>query len=121
MAVMTGWIAQVRRQGRLVAFVALGAVMTLFGLVHAVWIGLVCLAIAGAMDVISTVLHNTIIQMVIYTALVTDGPRLGDLESGVVVNFTATEYSIVSGGVACIVGVIALMRWRPTFWNREVP
>jgi MFS family permease len=133
MAVMTGWIARVRRQGRLVALVvvAWGAVMALFGLVHVAWIGLVCLAIAGAMDVISTVLRNTIIQMAIsddfrsrissiYMAVVTGGPRLGDLESGAVANFTSTEFSIVSGGVACIIGVIALMRWRPTFWNREV-
>jgi hypothetical protein len=36
MTAMTGWIAQARRQGRLVAFVALGAAMTLFGLVHVV-------------------------------------------------------------------------------------
>jgi predicted MFS family arabinose efflux permease len=132
MAVMTGWITHVRRQGRLVALVvvAWGAVMALFGLVHVVWIGLVCLAIAGAMDVISTVLRNTIIQLAIsdefrsrissiYMAVVTGGPRLGDLESGVVANFTSTEFSIVSGGVACIVGVVALMRWRPTFWSRE--
>ncbi len=59
--------------------------------------------------------------MMIYMEVVTGGPRLGDLESGDVVNFTATEYSIASGGVACIIGVIALMRWQPTFWNREVP
>jgi MFS family permease len=122
MAVMTGWIARVRRQGRLVALVvvAWGAVMALFGLVHVAWI-----------DVISTVLRNTIIQMAIsddfrsrissiYMAVVTGGPRLGDLESGAVANFTSTQFSIVSGGVACIIGVIALMRWRPTFWNREV-
>jgi hypothetical protein len=41
------------------------------------------------------------------------------VESGVVANYTSTEFSIVSGGVACIVGVLMLMRWRPTFWNRE--
>ena len=134
MAVMTGWIARVRRQGRLVAIVvvAWGAVMAIFGLVHVVWVGLACLATAGAMDVISTVLRNTIIQTAIsdeyrsrissiYVAVVTGGPRLGDLESGVVANFTSTEFSIVSGGVACVVGVAALMRWRPTFWSRGAP
>jgi len=40
----------------------LGASMTLFGLVHVVYVGLICLAVAGAMDVISTVLRNTILQ-----------------------------------------------------------
>ena len=132
MAVVTGWIARVRRQGRLVALVvvAWGASMALFGLVHIVFVGLICLAIAGAMDVISTVLRNTILQNAItdefrsrissiQMAVVTGGPRLGDVESGVVANFTTTEFSIVSGGIACVVGVLVLMRWRPTFWNRE--
>jgi MFS family permease len=130
MAVVTGWIARVRRQGRLVALVVIawGAAMALFGLVHVVWVGLFCLAIAGAMDVISAVLRATILQNAItdeyrsrissiQMAVVTGGPRLGDVESGVVANFTSTEFSIVSGGIACIVGVMVLMRWRPTFWN----
>jgi len=133
MAVVTGWIAHVKRQGRLVALVVIawGVSMTLFGLVHVVYVGLICLGVAGAMDVISTVLRNTILQNAItdefrsrissiQMAVVTGGPRLGDVESGVVANFTSTEFSIVSGGIACIVGVLVLMRWRPTFWNREM-
>jgi MFS family permease len=133
MAVVTGWIARVRRQGRLVALVVIawGAAMALFGLVHVVVVGLICLAVAGAMDVISTVLRATMLQNAItdeyrsrissiQMAVVTGGPRLGDVESGVVANFTSTEFSIVSGGIACIVGVLLLMRWRPTFWKREV-
>ncbi len=93
-----------------------------FGLVHVFWIGLACLAVAGAMDVISTVLRNTILQehaitdefrsriSSIQMAVVTGGPRLGDVESGVVANFSSTEFSIVSGGIACIVGVLVLIR-----------
>jgi predicted MFS family arabinose efflux permease len=132
MAIFTGWMDQVRRRGRLVVLVVLtwGVVMALFGLVHAVWVGLICLGVAGAMDVISTVLRNTILQTsisdeyrsrlsAIQMAVVTGGPRLGDLESGVVANFTSTEFSIVSGGVMCVVGVLALIRWRPTFWRER--
>jgi hypothetical protein len=109
--------------------VAWGVAITLFGLVHIVWIGLACLGVAGAMDVISTVLRNTILQNAItdefrsrissiQMAVVTGGPRLGDVESGVVANYTSTEISIVSGGIACIVGVMMLMKWRPTFWSQ---
>ena len=132
MAVMTGWIARVRRQGRLVALVVIawGLAMTVFGLVHVLVVGLVCLGFAGAMDVISTVLRNTILQTAItdefrsrvsaiQMAVVTGGPRLGDVESGVVASLTSTEFSVVSGGVACVVGVIVLMWRRPTFWRRE--
>lgn len=133
MAIVTGWIARVRRQGRLVAIVVMawGAAMTIFGLVHIVWIGLGCLAVAGAMDVISTVLRNTILQNAItdefrsrissiQMAVVTGGPRLGDVESGVVAGLSSTEFSIVSGGILCIVGVIALLKWRPSFWERMI-
>ena len=133
MVVMTGWIARVRRQGRLVVLVVIawGAAMALFGLVHVVWVGLACLAFAGATDVISTVLRNTILQLAItdefrsrisaiQMSVVTGGPRLGDLESGVVAGLTSTEFSIVSGGVACIIGALGLARWRPTFWNNRV-
>jgi MFS family permease len=132
MAIFTGWMDRVRRRGRLVVLVVItwGAVMAIFGLVHVIWIGLACLAVAGATDVISTVLRNTILQTsitddfrsrlsAIQMAVVTGGPRLGDLESGTVANFTSTEFSIVSGGVMCVLGVLALIRWRPTFWRER--
>jgi hypothetical protein len=107
---------------------AWGVAMTLFGLVPVLWVGLLALAVAGTMDVISAVLRSTILQTTIsdeyrsrvssiQMAVVTGGPRLGDLESGTVANFSSTEFSIVSGGVMCVLGVIALMRWRPSFWR----
>ena len=132
MALVTGWIARVRRRGRLVVLsvAAWGGAMAVFGLVHVVWVGLACLAVAGAMDVISTVLRSTILQLAItdefrsrvssiQMAVVTGGPRLGDLESGAVASLTSTSFSIVSGGIACILGVFALARWRPAFWRDE--
>jgi len=132
MAVMTGWVARVHRQGRLVIVVVMiwGGAMALFGLVHVIWIGLACLAVAGATDVISTVLRNAILQNAItdefrsrissiQMAVVTGGPRLGDVESGVVASLVSTEFSIVSGGVVCILGALALIRRRPGFWRDE--
>lgn len=132
MALVTGWMDRVSRRGRLVVLVVLawGVVMALFGLVHALWVGVICLAVAGAMDVISTVLRNTILQTSItddfrsrvssiQMAVVTGGPRLGDLESGSVATLTSTEFSIVSGGIACVLGVLALVRWRRSFWRER--
>lgn len=133
MAVLTGWIDRIRRQGRLIAIsvFAWGAVMTVLGIVHILWVGLLCLALAGAADVISTILRNTVLQNAItdefrsrissvQMAVVTGGPRLGDAESGIVARFTSTEFSIVSGGIACIVGVALLLRWRPVFWKDDL-
>lgn len=130
----SGWIVHVKRQGRLVtlAIVTWGGAMAVFGTTHTLWLGLTCLAVAGSMDVISTVLRNTILQNAIadefrsrissiQLAVVTGGPRLGDVESGVVANLVSTQFSIVSGGLACVVGVLLLVKWRPQLWLSEKP
>jgi hypothetical protein len=36
---------------------------------------------------------------------VTSGPRLGDLESGIAASLMGVTAAVVSGGVACVVGV----------------
>lgn len=130
MAVLTGWVARVQRRGRLVSLVVIvwGLAMATFGLAHSIWLGLACLAVAGAMDVISTILRNTILQRAItdefrsrvssiQLAVVTGGPRLGDVESGTVASITSTQFSIVSGGIACVIGVLAVLAAVPAFWR----
>lgn len=133
LAVFAGWINHVARRGRTVLLVIAvwGLAMAAFGIVHLLWFGLAVLALAGAMDMVSAVLRSTILQLAItdefrsrissiQMAVVTGGPRLGDTESGVVASFTSTEFSIVSGGIACVVGV-ALLAWRRrSFWNDVV-
>jgi hypothetical protein len=52
-------------------------------------------------------------------AVVRGGPRLGDAESGVIAGFTSTEFSIISGGLACIAGVMILAWRRPSFWRES--
>ncbi len=129
-ALLTGWVERVKRRGRLVvlSIVGYGVAMTLFGLVHVLWFGLLVLAIAGGMDVISTVVRNTILQLAItdefrsrisaiQMAVVQGGPRLGDGEAGLVASLTTTEFSIVSGGLACVIGVAYLAWRRRYFWT----
>ena len=133
LATFAGWINRVTRRGRtvLLVIVVWGASMAAFGVVHLLWFGVIVLAIAGAMDMVSAVLRSTILQLAItdefrsrissiQMAVVTGGPRLGDAESGVVAGVTSTEFSIVSGALACIVGV-ALLAWRRrSFWSETV-
>ena len=127
-AVTTGWVANLRRQGWavIVAVSVWGAAIALFGLVDTLWVGLVLLAVAGWADVISAVLRNTILQSSvperfrsrmssIQMAVVQGGPRLGDMESGAVATLTSVEFSVVSGGLACIVGAAVIGALMPVF------
>ncbi len=129
-AVTTGWVANLRRQGWavIIAVSVWGAAIVVFGLVDTLWIAMVMLAIAGWADVISAVLRNTILQTSIperfrsrmssiQMAVVQGGPRLGDMESGAVATLTSIEFSVISGGLACIVGAVLIALLMPTFRN----
>lgn len=117
-AMGAGWAKHVRHQGRAViwAVVAWGAAIAAFGLVGSnLPLGLLFLALAGAADVISAIFRSTIWQITtpdrlrgrmgqIFILVVTGGPRLGDFEAGVVAAWFNPTISVVSGGLACIVG-----------------
>ena len=127
-ALTTGWLARIHRQGWavIVAVGVWGAAIVAFGLVHVLWAGLALLAVAGWADVISAVLRSTILQTsaseefrsrisAVQIAVVSGGPRLGDVEAGAVATLVSTEFSIVSGGLACIAGAAALAGLLPGF------
>ena len=42
-------------------------------------------------------------------------PNLGDLEAGVLASLTSLRFSIVSGGILCVVGCIATALALPGF------
>jgi hypothetical protein len=42
----------------------------------------------------------------VYIVVVAGGPRLGDLEAGSVSELFGPTFSVISGGVVCIVGVL---------------
>jgi MFS family permease len=127
-ALTTGWVDRVRRQGRavIIAVAIWGAAIAAFGLVHVLWVGLLLLALAGWSDVVSAVFRSTILQRAvpdglrgrlsaIQIAVVQGGPRLGDLEAGGVADAFGTIFSVVSGGVACVIGAVALAGLLPGF------
>jgi predicted MFS family arabinose efflux permease len=126
-ALTTGWVGRVRHQGRAViwAVVLWGAAITAFGLSGRFFLlGLGFLAFAGAADVISAVFRGTILQSTVPDALrgrlsainiivVTGGPRLGDVETGVVASLVSPWFAVVSGGVACVLGALLVARRFP--------
>ena len=128
-ALTTGWVQRIRHQGLAVLWAVgvWGAAIAAFGFVgNHVLLALLCLAVAGSADVISAVFRGTILQLAvpdglrgrlnaIHILVVTGGPRLGDLEAGVVARLFTPFVSVVSGGVACIAGVLGLSMLVPAF------
>jgi predicted MFS family arabinose efflux permease len=126
-AALSGWVGRVRRPGRgvVVAVAGWGAAILAFGLLTAVFpLALVCLAFAGGADVVSAVLRNSIVQLAtpdrlrgrlssIYMLVVTSGPRIGDAEAAAVAAVAGPQFSVVSGGVLCLLGLIAVVRFFP--------
>jgi MFS family permease len=122
-----GWVGRIRRQGKAViwAVAVWGAAITMFGLSGAFFgLALFFLVVAGAADVISAVFRGTILQLSVPDALrgrlsavnimvVAGGPRLGDLEAGAVASLVSPRFSVVSGGLACLVGVALLAMLVP--------
>ena len=128
-ALTSGWVHRVNRQGCAIvtAVIVWGLAIAGFGLVGGhVLVALLLLAIAGGADVISAVFRSTILQASVPDALrgrlsgihisvVAGGPRLGDLEGGVVASMTSPGVSVVSGGILCVVGAVVLAWRMPAF------
>jgi MFS family permease len=127
-AITSGWAGRVRRQGLavLVSVLIWGGSIALFGFTRTLWLALVLLAVAGAADMVSAIFRNTILQVAtpdalrgrlqgVFIVVVTGGPRIGDVEAGSVAAALGTQFSVVSGGLACMAGVGILAALFPSF------
>ena len=92
------------------------------------WLSLLMLAITGAADTVSTVLRQTIRQLVtpnhlrgrmtsVNMVFFMGGPQLGELEAGLVANWLGAVVSVVSGGVGCVVATIWIGATTPALWR----
>jgi MFS family permease len=126
-AIFSGWLKAVQRTGRAILFAvaAWGLAITGFGLVTVSFpAALLFLAVAGAADLFSAIFRSSLVQldtpdnlrgrvMSIHILVVTSGPRLGDIEAAVVAALTNPQFAVVSGGVACVLGVAVVARRFP--------
>jgi predicted MFS family arabinose efflux permease len=121
-ALTTRWLEHVRRLGLIVigAVVVWGAAVAVAGLVTSLWAAAAMLAVAGAADSVSAVCRTVINQDVtpdamrgrmssVYMLVVNSGPRVGDIESGLVASLTSARFSMASGGMACIAGAALIV------------
>lgn len=121
-AIFTGWLEHARWLGRITiaAVVVWGLAIAAAGLAPTIWICAALLAAAGAADSVSAVCRSVINQAVtpehmrgrmssVFMLVVTSGPRLGDLESGIAASLLTVTAAVSAGGLLCLAGVGVVM------------
>jgi MFS family permease len=128
--VISGWTRKVDRHG--VAVIAgatvWGIAIVLLGFVPGFFPALLCLALAGAGDNVSAIFRGTIwnetipgdlrgrlagVEMISYLS----GPLIGNVRAGWVASLASNRFSIVSGGLLCVGGILLCIPLLPAFWK----
>jgi MFS family permease len=130
----SGWLHRIHRQGVAVtaAIAVWGAGVALFGLTHVLWLAVLCLAVAGAGDLVSSVYRSSMLQTVatdemrgrmqgVFIVVVAGGPRLADLWHGPAAAGFGTGLAATAGGVAVVVVGLAVVARYPAFWRYRAP
>jgi MFS family permease len=115
-ALVMARIGTFRREGRLVvvAVAIFGVATAAFGVSRVFWFSLLMLAATGAADTVSTVLRQTIRQLVtpnhirgrmtaINMMFFMGGPQLGELEAGALAALIGAPLSVVVGGLGSLI------------------
>ncbi|CAN5480095.1 MFS transporter [soil metagenome] len=133
-ALFSGWTSKVDRKGRAVVIAATGWAVGIvaLGFAPGIWWAAACLAVAGAADMLSGVFRGTIwnetipnalrgrlagIEMISYLT----GPLIGNARAGFAADASSVPFAIWTGGVLCVVGVVATGFLLPRFWRYEAP
>jgi MFS family permease len=126
----SGWSSKVKRHGAFVIAAAAlwGAAIIALGFAPTLPLAVACLIVAGAADMVSGLFRQTIwnqtipselrgrlsgLEMISYMT----GPLLGNARAGYLATRFDARTSIVSGGILCLVGVLACIPLLPAFWR----
>jgi MFS family permease len=125
-------VQHIRRRGSSIVWSVLGhgAATIVFGFSRAFWVTFLCLALVGATDTVSTVLRNIIRQletpdrlrgrmMGINQIFFQGGPQLGELEAGAVASIWGAPFSVISGGVGCLIATLWVAGVTPSLREYE--
>jgi MFS family permease len=128
MGLVSGWVTRVDRQGALVlaAICVWGVAVALFGLASSLPLAVLFLALAGAGDLVSSVLRTSMLQTAapdnmrgrmqgVFIVVVAGGPRLGDLRSGGMAAAVGIPATMVSGGIVILVAMAVVAVAVPSF------
>jgi MFS family permease len=127
---LSGWTKHVARRGAavVIAAAAWGVAVVALGYARSLPVAVLCLALAGAADMLSGLFRMTIwnetipshlrgrlagVEMISYMT----GPLLGNARAGWMASLRSVSFSIVAGGVICVVGVALCIPLLPAFWR----
>jgi MFS family permease len=127
---LSGWTGRVRRHGAAVVLAAAcwGVAIVAFGYAPNLAIAVLCLALAGAADMVSGLFRMTIwnatipshlrgrlagVEMISYMT----GPLLGNTRAGWMATAVSTRFSVVGGGLICAAAVLLCIPLLPAFWG----
>jgi MFS family permease len=109
-----------------------GLATVLFGFSRSFWLTFGCLALVGASDTVSMVIRNIVRQLEtpdrlrgrmtgVNMVFFLGGPQLGELEAGAVANWLGATFSVVSGGIGCLIATACLAATTPALrhYTRE--
>jgi MFS family permease len=127
---LSGWTKHVARRGAavIVAAALWGAAIVTLGYATNLTAAVLCLACAGAADMLSGLFRMTIwnetipthlrgrlagVEMISYMT----GPLLGNARAGWMASLRSVRFSIVGGGAICVAGVLLCIPLLPSFWR----
>jgi MFS family permease len=115
-ALMIWFIERIERRGPVLLWaVALYGLATIgFGFSRSFWLTFACLALSGAADAVSMIIRNIVRQLEtpdhlrgrtagINMVFFAGGPQLGEIEAGAVAQWLGPTFSVVSGGIGCLI------------------
>ena len=115
-AVMVPMTERIERRGRtlLWAVAGYGLATVVFGFSRTFWLTFLCLALTGATDTVSMIIRNIVRQletpdrlrgrmMGVNMVFFMGGPQLGELEAGAVANWFGAPFSVITGGLGCLI------------------
>lgn len=130
----SGWISHITRHGAtIIASVAVwGSAIAAFAFTGDLVLGLVCLAVAGAADLVSASLRMTMLQVLtpdamrgrmqgVFMVVVAGGPRLGDVRLGLMASLLTPTIALWSGGLTIVVLMVVIALTFGLLWRYRPP
>ena len=115
-AVLVSLADRIERRGPtlLWAVAGYGLATVVFGISRSFWLTFACLMLTGATDTVSMVIRNIVRQletpdrlrgrmMGVNMVFFMGGPQLGEFEAGAVANWLGAPFSVISGGLGCLI------------------